>query len=163
MAMDDDLRDKVIGDGEPSLDFVKYDIATEFPFIHGAAKEHIKMCLPCAQKAMRHHSGVGNPLDEEGIKIGVAYISQISEQSSIILNQVQSVLIENQKQIQELNAVVIRISDLVEKNMLSNSEVLGGLKKEIKEDLSRFYKIVAVVATPLVIVSGFIISLFNRG
>jgi len=154
-------KEQITGDyTETATPFMIHDVEKDYTFIHSAAKEHIKMCLACAQRAMRHHAGVGNPLDEEGIKIGVAYVSQISEHSTIILEQVQRVLIEHEKQIREMSNTVNKITDLVEKNMLSNSQVLSELKDTIKKDLKRFYQVVSVVAVPLMIGASFLINAF---
>lgn len=157
-------EEEIIGDdAESKTPFVLYDVEKDFPFIHSASIEHIKMCLPCAQKAMRHHAGVGNPLDEDGLKIGVAYISQISERANIILEQTQKILIEHEKQIRELRDTVSEVTDLVKENSKTNTEVLTELKDTIKEDLTRFYKIVSIVSIPLVIGASFVISWLSGG
>jgi hypothetical protein len=163
MALTDEQQREIIGDEINTINpFVIYDVEKDFPFIHTSAIEHIKMCLPCAQKAITHHVGVGNPLDEEGIKIGVAYVSQISEKSNIILEQVNRVLVEHEKQIKELHNVVTEVTDLVKKNSETNTEVLTELKDNIKKDLTKFYKIVSVVSVPLVIITSFVISWISR-
>lgn len=160
MALD---QDTIVGNNEESgSSFILYDVVKDFPFIHSASSEHIKMCLPCAQKAMRHHAGVGNPLDEEGLKMGVAYISQISERANIILEQTQKILIEHEKQIRELRDTVGEVTELVRENSKTNTEVLLELKKTIKEDLTRFYKIISIVSIPLVVGASFIISWVSR-
>ncbi len=163
MTFDQDELEKIKGDNIESIDFIMYDVEKEFPFIHGASSEHLKICLACAQRAMRHHSGIGNPLDEDGIKVGVAYISQISERASIILEQTQKILIEHEKQIRELNNTVGKVVALVAENSKSNNQVLTELKDTIKKDLTRFYKIVVIVSVPLIIGSGFILSWISKG
>jgi len=158
-----DKEDILGNDAESQNNFIVYDVAKDYPFIYSASSEHVKMCLPCAQKAMRHHAGVGNPLDEEGLKIGVAYISQISERANIILEQTQKILIEHEKQIRELNNTVSEVTELVRENSRLNTEVLNELKDTIQKDLARFYKIVSVVSIPLIIGASFIISWVTNG
>jgi len=155
---------EILGDNiESKTTFVVHNVKTEFPFIHSASLEHIGMCLPCAQKAMRHHAGVGNPLDEDGLKVGVAYISQISERANIILEQANRILIENEKQIKELHETVTEISALVKENSDTVSEVLTELKDTIKKDLTRFYKIVTIVSVPMIVITSFVISWISAG
>lgn len=162
MALDSKEMTEVLGDDIETVNpFVIYDVPKDFPFIHSASIEHIKMCLPCSQKAMRHHVGIGNPLDEEGLKVGVAYISQISERANIILEQVQKILLEHDKQIKELYKVVTDVTELVKENSKTNTEVLTALKDTIKKDLTKFYKVVSLVAIPLVIGVAFVASLFR--
>jgi len=159
MALDDKQMTEVLGNEIETVNpFVIYNVDKDYPFIHSAASEHIKMCLPCSQKAMRHHAGVGNPLDEEGLKVGVAYISQISERANVILEQVQKVLLEHDKQIKELHKVVTDVTELVKENTKTNTEVLTALKDTIKKDLTQFYKRVTIVSIPLVIGAAFIIA-----
>ena len=157
-------EEEIVGDNvESKTPFIIYDVENDFPFIHNASKEHIRMCLPCAQKAMRHHAGVGNPLDEEGLKVGVAYISQISERANIILEQVNKVLVEHEHQIRELRNTLGEVTNLVKENSKTNSEVLTELKDTIKNDLTRFYKIVGAISIPLVIGASFVISWISGG
>jgi len=157
-------EEEILGnDAESQSHFSIYDVEKDYPFIYAASKEHNKMCLTCAQKAMRHHAGVGNPLDEEGLKIGVSYISQISERANIILEQSQKILIEHEKQIRELRETVAKVTELVEANSKTNNEVLTGLKDTIKEDLTRFYKIATIVSIPLIIGASFVIAWISNG
>ncbi len=163
-VIDEAAKKKIIGENELST-FVKYDVANDYPFIHSGAIEHSGMCLACAQSSMRHHVGVGNPLDEANLKTAVAYMANITEYSNNILEHSNKMLIENQKQIVELrdlqeqhnkNYEIIR-SD----NIKANKEMLDGFKSAFKDDLTKFYKVVAIVAIPLTIVMGFVASLFG--
>lgn len=155
-------KEEIVGDNiKNESGFVIYNVENDFPFIYRASDEHVKMCLPCAQKAMRHHAGVGNPLDEEGLKIGVAYVSQISERTNIILEQVQKILIQHEQQIRELNNTVEEISTLVKENTQSNGEILSELKETVKNDLTKFYKVITALSIPLIIGASFITSIFT--
>jgi len=162
MAFDNEKITKILGDDIESIhDFIIYDLPKDFPFIYSASSEHVKMCLPCAQKAMRHHGGVGNPLNEDGLKVAVAYVSQVSEHSSILLEKTNEVMTENQKQIKEIQSAISELVQINKDNSTSNAQVLTELKDTIKKDLTRFYKIVTVISVPMIIGMSFVVNVIS--
>lgn len=147
------MEKNIIGDEINTVNpYPMYNMEEEFTAIYSQATEHIKKCLSCGQRATRHHLSIGNPLDEENMKQAVAYITNVSELSHKILNHVNSILQENQKQIKEMR----EMADLNKENMENITEKMD---TTVTNHMKKYIKYIAIVSTPAVVAITYIISL----
>jgi hypothetical protein len=125
------------------------------------------------QIAARHHLGIGNPLDGEGVKMGVHYMNNVSELSYDVLNRATSIMVENQKQINEMSSLAKEMAQIakanaefaksvLEKTESTSAKMATDIKKDflvLRDDMKKYIKWISIAIIP---VAATLIAVANK-